>query len=91
MSTAAATTLSAAAQPAQVADDRKPGYYVKTNLFFLAILVIAAIFAGYRIYQQFFASQYGLDATSPEFNTYWMTVVKIEIPALLRVQTREAG
>jgi methane/ammonia monooxygenase subunit C len=63
-------------------DDRKPGYYIKTNLFALAMLVVLALFTFYRIYQQVFAWDFGLDATSPEFDKYWMTLVKIEIPVL---------
>jgi methane/ammonia monooxygenase subunit C len=79
MSTAAATVPMGAAQtPAE----RKPGYYVKFNLFALAVLLMAAMFTGYRLYQQTFAWTAGLDATSPEFDRYWMTLVKIEIPTL---------
>ena len=79
MSTSATTVpVSAAHSP----DDRKPGYYIRTNLFFLAILVVAAIFTAYRLYQQFYAWDYGLDATAPEFDKYWMTLVKIQIPVL---------
>jgi methane/ammonia monooxygenase subunit C len=66
----------------QVAADRKAGYYIKTNLFFVGILGMAVMYAGFRLYQQLFAWNYGLDATSPEFDRYWMTLVKIEIPAL---------
>lgn len=74
MSTVAATATDGA--------DRKPGYYVKTNLFALAMLVVLALFTFYRIYQQVFAWDFGLDATSPDFDKYWMTLVKIEIPVL---------
>jgi hypothetical protein len=61
VSTAAAAVPVGAAHP----DNRAPGYYIRTNLFFLAILVLAAIFTGYRVYQHFYAWSYGLDATAP--------------------------
>jgi methane/ammonia monooxygenase subunit C len=76
------TVATAPAGAAAIPEDRRPGYYVKTNLFFLSILVLAAIFTAYRVYQQLFAWEYGLDATAPEFDTYWMTLVKIQIPVL---------
>jgi methane/ammonia monooxygenase subunit C len=77
--TTASTTLPGAAQtPAE----RKPGYYVKFNLFALAIIGMAVMFVAFRLYQQVFAWNFGLDATSPEFDKYWMTLVKIEIPVL---------
>jgi hypothetical protein len=34
---------------------------------------MAVMFVGYRLYQQVFAWNFGLDATSPEFDKYWMT------------------
>jgi methane/ammonia monooxygenase subunit C len=77
--TTASTTLPGAAQtPAE----RKPGYYVKFNLFALAIIGMAVMFVAFRLYQQVFAWNFGLDATSPEFDKYWMTLVKLEIPVL---------
>jgi methane/ammonia monooxygenase subunit C len=80
-------STAAAAAPAidrrtETPADRRPGYYIKTNLFFVAVLGMAVMFAAFRIYQQLFAWDYGLDATAPEFDKYWMTLVKIEIPAL---------
>lgn len=79
MSTAAVVTGSA--QEA-VAPDRRAGHYVRFNLFALAMIGMATMFAAYRMYQQTFAWNFGLDATAPEFETYWMTLVKIELPVL---------
>lgn len=73
------------AVPAQRAeqDETKPSYlYGNFKLFALGILILTTIYIGFRVYQQFFAWEYGLDATSPEFDTYWMTVVRIELPVL---------
>jgi methane/ammonia monooxygenase subunit C len=60
--------------------ERRPGHYIKFNLFALAMIIMAVMFAGFRLYQQAFAWESGLDATSPEFDKYWMTMVKIELP-----------
>jgi methane/ammonia monooxygenase subunit C len=70
------------AASAELAADRKPGYYVNFNLFAVGIIAMAVMFAAYRVYQQIFAWNFGLDATTPEFDKYWMTLVKIEIPVL---------
>ena len=82
MSTTVATAPPPVGTSGQVAADRKPGYYVKFNLFALAMIAMAVMFAAFRMYQQVFAWEYGLDATAPEFDRYWMTLVKIEIPVL---------
>lgn len=75
------SAVSAITMPkASVQDDRRPGYYVKFNLFALAIIIMAVMFACFRLYQQTFAWDFGLDATSPEFDKYWMTMVRIELP-----------
>lgn len=44
--------------------------------------VLLAIYAGFRLYQGAFSFKYGLDATSPEFATYWGLLFKIEVPAI---------
>jgi methane/ammonia monooxygenase subunit C len=56
--------------------------YVNLNLFLLGIVILTAIYVGLRLYQQAFGWSAGLDATSAEFQEYWMTLVKIEIPVL---------
>ena len=42
--------------------------------------VLLAIYVSLRIYQQEFAFKYGLDSTTPQFQTYWITLLKIEVP-----------
>lgn len=44
--------------------------------------VLVTIFVGLRLYQGAFALEYGLDSTSPEFQTYWVTLFQIEIPLI---------
>lgn len=44
--------------------------------------ILLAFFVGLRLYQQAFAFKYGLDSTAPEFETYWVTLFKIEVPAI---------
>ncbi len=79
MSTAATAPLNGLAEtPAE----RRPGYYVKFNLFALGIIIMSMMYAGFRLYQQLFAWEYGLDATAPEFDKYWMTLVKVEVPLI---------
>lgn len=64
------------------ADTRKVAYYARFHVFTFGIVVLAVIYAGLRVYQQLFAWQTGLDSTSDEFNRYWMTLVKIEVPLI---------
>lgn len=44
--------------------------------------LLLAVYVGLRVYQQAFAFKYGLDATAPEFETYWVTLFKIEVPLI---------
>lgn len=74
--------VAAGTERSQSAPERLAGHYVRFNLFALAMIGMAVMFAAFRVYQQTFAWDFGLDATAPEFETYWMTLVKIEIPVL---------
>jgi len=47
--------------------------------------VLLAIYVGLRLYQQAFAFQYGLDSTTPDFQTYWVTLVKVEVPLIFGI------
>lgn len=47
--------------------------------------LLLAIYVGLRIYQQEFAFKYGLDSTSPEFHTYWVSLLKVEVPLIFGV------
>jgi methane/ammonia monooxygenase subunit C len=44
-----------------------------------AMAVISALFLGERVYQQYFAWTAGLDSTSPEFQTHWMSLLYAQI------------
>ena len=48
----------------------------------LALVVLSVIYVAYRIYQQYAGWKFGLDATAPEFETYWLSLFKIELPVL---------
>ena len=48
-----------------------------------AMLGVLAIMMGYRIYQQIYAFSAGLDSTDPRFDTYWMNLLKIELPVFV--------
>jgi methane/ammonia monooxygenase subunit C len=47
--------------------------------------VLLAIYMGLRIYQGLYAFEYGLDSTAPEFEKYWMTLVKVEVPLIFGI------
>lgn len=44
---------------------------------------VMAIMAAYRVYQQVYAFSAGLDSTLPDFETYWMTLLKVELVVLV--------
>ncbi len=57
------------------------------NLVPVAIVwaVLLAIYMGLRVYQGFFAFKYGLDSTSPDFEKYWLTLLRVEVPLIFGV------
>lgn len=57
-------------------------FVVRFNLFILAFLAVTAMFVAYRLYQQAFGWSMGLDATTPEFDQYWLTLFRVELPVL---------
>lgn len=57
--------------------------YVNLNLTFLAVGVLCAIYIGLRMYQQAYGLSAGLDVTSPAFDRYWLTLLKVELPVIL--------
>lgn len=70
--------------PQQAVDTRSRS---KPRMFNFAPVAIAwgvllVMFVGLRLYQQAFAFEYGLDSTSPEFETYWKTLFNIEVPGI---------
>lgn len=52
---------------------------------FLVLLGVAVIYGSYRIYQHATAFTVGLDYFSPEFQTYWMRLLYIQLPVLFLV------
>ncbi len=60
----------------------KPAYRFSMLYFATAVGAIALIYAAYRVYFDIFAFTAGLDATSPEFQAYWNTLLIIELPVL---------
>jgi methane/ammonia monooxygenase subunit C len=58
------------------------GFSVSFKWFVTALVILTSVYISYRLYQQAFGMSKGLDATSPEFSEYWMTLVKIQIPVL---------
>lgn len=57
------------------------------NLVPVAIVwsVLLTIYMGLRVYQGFYAFKYGLDSTSPDFQKYWLTLLRVEVPLIFGV------
>src|ERR1700746_1133633 len=55
--------------------------YGKPTIF--GVLSICVFYVGIRIYEQAFGQLYCLDSLSPDFTTYWMTILYIEEPVEL--------
>ena len=49
--------------------------WINTTLIILVCGIVGALMIGARLYQQMYAWSAGLDATSPEFQTYWMNLL----------------
>ncbi|WFU31247.1 methane monooxygenase/ammonia monooxygenase subunit C [Bradyrhizobium brasilense] len=52
------------------------------GLFAFAMVALTILYVSARLYQQAFGFSMGLDANSPEFDRYWMTLFRIELPVL---------
>lgn len=72
----------AVAEARQTGVTKQKESYVNLTLFLVAAVVLSVIYVALRIYQQMYGWVAGLDSTSPEFDQYWMTLVKIELPLL---------
>ena len=53
-------------------DSRSSWSWVNKSVIVVGITVVAALTVAARIYEQIYAWKAGLDATAPEFQTYWM-------------------
>lgn len=62
-----------------------PRKMISLGLVALAWGVLLAIYVGLRFFQQAFAFKYGLDSTTPEFETYWGTLFKVEVPLIFGI------
>lgn len=47
--------------------------------------ILCAIYVGLRFYQEMYSFKFGLDSTEPMFETYWVTLFKIEVPLIFGV------
>lgn len=63
--------------------DWSPKAFISLRGFTLGLLGVFSLMLAYRLYQQVFAFKAGLDATSAEFDTYWMTLLKVELVVLV--------
>ncbi len=69
-----------ASSPAQAEPTTR--FKVDVRLMAFAFLALTTVYVAFRIYQQVYGLKAGLDSTAPEFQTYWMTLLKIETPVL---------
>ena len=73
----------AAVRAAPGAVDNSPGKFFVMRYAVFAILGISVLMVFYRMYQQMFGFTYGTDSTLPEFDTYWMTLMKVELTLII--------
>jgi methane/ammonia monooxygenase subunit C len=69
------------AAPAPV--DNSPGRYFVMRGAIVAILGISVVMVFLRMYQQMFAFTAGLDSTLPEFDTYWLNLMRVELTVIV--------
>ncbi|MGQ0700718.1 MAG: methane monooxygenase/ammonia monooxygenase subunit C [Panacagrimonas sp.] len=50
--------------------------------FAMGLFGILAVFTSYRLYQHATAFSMGMDSFEPEFGTYWMTLLYVQLPVL---------
>lgn len=59
-----------------------PEYRFSPVYIVVAALALAVIITGYNVYQHLFGLSMGLDATSPEYRTYWWNLLIIQLPVI---------
>ncbi|MBV8454857.1 MAG: methane monooxygenase/ammonia monooxygenase subunit C [Deltaproteobacteria bacterium] len=67
--------LSAPAQAPPVAIRSEDYHWISPTLMVLVCGIVGILMIAARLYQQVYAWSAGLDATSPEFRTYWMNLL----------------
>jgi methane/ammonia monooxygenase subunit C len=72
-----------AVRAAPGAVDNAPGRFFVMRYAVLAILGISVVMVFLRVYQQMFAFTAGLDSTLPEFDTYWMNLMRVELAVIV--------
>jgi len=58
-------------------------YLSGARLAVVAVVVVAAAMLTWRLYQGAFAWKYGMDATAPEFDRYWMNLMYVNLGVIL--------
>jgi len=86
-----ATTLTEAPPMRDERSAAATGFALDFRFMALALAVLSAIYVAYRIYQQVAGWKWGLDATTPEFDRYWLTLFKVELPVLYGAVALNAG
>jgi methane/ammonia monooxygenase subunit C len=67
-------------QPSSAAaPDYSPKSVVSLKTGVISMIAIAVLMIGYRMYQQIFGWSAGMDSTLPEFDKYWMGLLKVEL------------
>lgn len=77
-----ATTMNTAATVVAPRVAARRSFQLDFRLMGLALVIMTMIYVAYRTYQQYAGWKWGLDATTPEFSTYWLTLLKVELPVL---------
>src|SRR5689334_15297615 len=67
--------VSAVAQVPPVVTRSSNARWISPTLMMVVCAIIGILMIGARLYQQAYAWSAGLDATSPEFQTYWMNLL----------------
>jgi methane/ammonia monooxygenase subunit C len=65
-----------------IAQDWSPRAFISWRGLLLSLAGVFSLMLAYRCYQQIFGWSAGLDATAPAFDTYWMSLLKVELVVL---------
>lgn len=68
------------ASSGSVADSGR--FKIDYPLFLIAVVILLAVYTGYRMYQQANGMSVGLDSTDPAFEATWMRLFYIQLPLL---------
>jgi methane/ammonia monooxygenase subunit C len=65
--------------PASAQEERSRFRYVNLAPAALTLMGLVVVYASWRLYQQVFGWRAGLDSTTPEFELYWIPLLKLNI------------